>query len=194
MTSQGVIAFWRPTDINGIFSQWWKSDFTLTSEILTQVPNHLTHELISELGDILHHLFNYTYSSAEKFMMMCKALLFGDMFSFSLMKVINDPKLMKTMGRTVVGFIESRWKKYSILFVTLGNFLKFTQVPGLKKLLQLTGNNILVEGSPMDKIWGVGLKFDNPLIQHRKNWRGQNLLGIALMDVRAALQIDESIM
>lgn len=128
------------------------------------------------------------YNTTEKYMMYQKALLFKDYETADLIMKARDPKEQKSLGRKVKNFNEAIWntKKYEV--VVQGNLYKFLQNEDLKAALLKTGDKILVEGSPVDFIWGVGLKWDNPLILDEKNWRGENLLGKALMDVRKILR------
>ena len=69
-----------------------------------------------------------------------------------------------------------------------GNWCKFSQNPGLREFLLSTGDSILVEASPYDSIWGIRLSADSPEAQDPMKWRGQNLLGFALMEVRDELR------
>lgn len=126
----------------------------------------------------------YTYHTSESYLMTQKALLFGDADSAN--KIINssDPKKQKELGRLVKGFNEKVWNQNKFEIMVKGLFLKFNQNKDLKNKLLGTGNKVLVEGSPYDKIWGVGLKWDDPKILDEKNWKGENLLGKALMEVR----------
>ena len=69
-----------------------------------------------------------------------------------------------------------------------GNYLKFSQNPHLRNYLINTGNRILVEASPYDRIWGIGISEKDAVQETPNNWRGLNLLGFALMEVRDRLQ------
>lgn len=124
------------------------------------------------------------YHTAEHFMMAQKALLFED---FEIMNSIissSNPKEVKALGRKVKNFNEDKWndKKYQI--VLKGNLLKFNQNQALSEFLKNTGSSIIVEASPVDRVWGVGMAEDNPKIYNPINWKGPNLLGFALMEVR----------
>ena len=132
---------------------------------------------------------NRVFTTAEQFMMHSKALLFGDHQIAEEILKTNDPKKQKALGRKVKGFSEKLWNAHKLEIVIKGNYLKFTQNENLKKQLLATGNKVLVEGSPYDKIWGVGIKYDDPLILNESNWRGENLLGKALMKVREDLKV-----
>ena len=68
-----------------------------------------------------------------------------------------------------------------------GNLGKFDQNPDVRRFLLGTGSRELVEASPVDDIWGIGLAADDPHAQDPATWRGLNLLGRALVEVRAAL-------
>lgn len=128
------------------------------------------------------------FTTAEQFMMHSKSLLFGDTVIANQIIKTNNPKEQKALGRKVSGFNEDIWNKQKLEIVIKGNLLKFSQNPELKRQLLSTGNKILVEGSPYDLVWGVGLKWDDPLILNESNWRGENLLGKALMIVRDKLK------
>lgn len=117
-----------------------------------------------------------------------KAVLFGDIASATKIVNTSDPKEQKALGRLVNGFNEAVWNQHKLDIMVKGLLLKFGQNESLKQQLLATGDKILVEGSPHDKIWGVGLHYSDELILSEKTWRGQNLLGKALMEVRIRLQ------
>lgn len=133
----------------------------------------------------------HTYTSAEAYMMVQKAYLFNDKESVSLILKTSNPKKQKALGRLIKGFNEEAWNKHKLDIVTTGVYLKFSQNEELKAKLLATGDKILVEGSPYDRVWGVGLKWDSPEILDEKNWKGQNLLGVALMNVRDTLRKEQ---
>jgi ribA/ribD-fused uncharacterized protein len=127
------------------------------------------------------------FYTAEQYMMYQKALLFNDTQTAQEILKTKDPKVQKALGRKVKGFSEELWNKNKYRIVVQGNLYKFEQNDKLKKELLATGSKTLVEGSPYDKIWGVGLKYDDPKILNSDNWQGENLLGKALMKVRDIL-------
>lgn len=131
---------------------------------------------------------DYQYSSSEAYLMVHKALLFNDKESAESVLKTNNPKKQKALGRKVKGFNEAIWNQNKFKIMVNGLMLKFEQNPELKKKLLETGNKIIVEGSPYDKIWGVGLHYEDELILNEKNWKGENLLGKALMEVRNVLK------
>ena len=127
------------------------------------------------------------YKTAEHYMMSEKALLFGD--TTTSKKIINakNANEAKKLGRIVKGFDEKTWLKHRFDIVVRGNLAKFEQNSELKSFLKGTGNRILVEASPEDKIWGIGLNRNNPNVENPNLWKGLNLLGFALMEVRDQL-------
>lgn len=127
------------------------------------------------------------YPTAEHYMMAQKAKLFGDMDIFQQIIQSKHPKQAKDLGRQVKNFDEKIWNEQRFDIVVQGNIAKFSQHPELKAYLLGTGNRILVEASPVDKIWGVGLARDDDKIHNPLNWQGLNLLGFALMQVRDEL-------
>ncbi|MCL6602112.1 MAG: NADAR family protein [Paenibacillus sp.] len=141
-------------------SQWWKSQFIVDG---------------------------VTYSSAEHFMMAEKARLFQDHEILEQILASNHPKQAKELGRKVRGFNHELWTLNAYDIVVRGNFAKFSQNKRLEHFLIGTQNRVLVEASPVDKVWGIGMSIDHESIGNPMLWKGQNLLGFALMDVRQRL-------
>lgn len=184
-----ILAFWRTTDPNGEFCQWYQSDMNLTRNIIENMPEQIKGlKLYTERYDVLEMLAGQSiFTSAEQFMMMGKAALFGDKIIFAKMSITNNPSQHKTLGRKVARFEDSIWDKYCKDIVIIGNYLKFSQNDNLRQIIKNTNNKILVEGSPYDNIWGVGLQFDSIHIGYKERWRGKNYLGECLMYVRNIL-------
>jgi ribA/ribD-fused uncharacterized protein len=128
------------------------------------------------------------YPSAEHFMMASKARLFGDEESAAKILAAPDPAKAKALGRAVRGFDQARWVAERFGLVTRGNVAKFGQNDELRRFLVATGEAILVEASPTDTVWGIGLAADSPDARLPSRWRGSNLLGFALMAARAELR------
>lgn len=143
------------------FSQWYEIDF--------EVDGH-------------------KYNCAEQYMMSQKAWVFKDLETFGKILDATDPKEIKTLGRQVKNFDGKKWNEHKFEIVKKGNLAKFGDNAELKEFLLSTGDKIIVEASPYDKIWGIGMKDITPGIENPVNWRGQNLLGFALMEVRDILR------
>ena len=129
-----------------------------------------------------------TYPTAEHWMMAKKALLFDDKETFDLILQANKPDKAKQLGRMVKNFDGTAWDLKAYALVVEGNLYKFDQSDSLKKYLLNTGNKIIVEASPLDVIWGIGLSKDDENASNSCKWRGTNLLGFALMEVRDQLK------
>ncbi len=125
-----------------------------------------------------------TYNCAEQFMMANKAALFQDYESVAAILRSNSPRVQKDFGRTVNGFDSHIWDRCKEKIVYMGNLAKFSQNEDLKKILLATAPKLLVECNPKDCIWGVGLAANDPLVRNKATWRGQNLLGKILTEVR----------
>lgn len=125
-----------------------------------------------------------TYNNAEQFMMAHKALLFGDDIHFKKILEVDNPAVIKQYGRQIKNFDVGIWNAHKFKIVTDGNRLKFQQNPNLMEKLLSTNNKTIVEASPYDKIWGIGLAADQAVNIPEKQWPGQNLLGKAIMVVR----------
>lgn len=142
---------------------------------------------LSQWYECLFVLDGIEYKSAEHYMMAQKAKLFND--EVSLRKIINasTPKEAKELGRKVQNFDASIWDEKAFEIVVDGNLEKFKQNENLKTFLLSTGSDVIVEASPYDKIWGIGLAQDNPKAKDPLLWNGENYLGFALMRVRDLL-------
>jgi ribA/ribD-fused uncharacterized protein len=127
------------------------------------------------------------YRTAEHYMMAQKAALFDDHVAFAKILAADGPKDAKSLGRKVKGFDEARWVEHRWEIVVQANQLKFQQNPELGHVLLATAPKVLVEASPVDTIWGIGLAQSAPTILDPSTWRGLNLLGFALMEVRDRL-------
>lgn len=144
----------------GYLSNWYKSPFTIEG---------------------------ISYCCVEQYMMAGKARLFGDKVAETNIMKSTNPRYIKQQGREVKGFNTREWEEARVDIVREGNLAKFKQDARFKKYLKETRGKILVEASPYDKIWGIGLSKDEPSVKDPRTWRGNNLLGYVLMDVRDEL-------
>lgn len=128
------------------------------------------------------------YKTAEHYMMTQKALLFGDNDIYEKILIAESPDEAKSLGRRVSGFKDDIWTSKSFDIVVRGNFEKFSQNDPLKYFLLSTENKVLVEASPVDPVWGIGLAADDEQAKNPFQWRGKNLLGFALMAVREKIK------
>lgn len=122
-------------------------------------------------------------------MMANKAMLFGDLETASRILLAGSPKQAKQLGREVRGFDEAKWDIEKRRIVDEGSFHKFDQNTALGKFLVSTNDTVLVEASPVDRIWGIGLAADDSRAANPLLWRGENLLGFALMQARERLAV-----
>lgn len=120
-------------------------------------------------------------------MMFSKAKLFNDEQSAQKILATTDPMTQKMLGRKVAGFNLEEWERRRESVVFVGCREKFSQNPGLRAILLATAPTELVEASPYDLVWGIGLGERDSRITDKRHWRGLNLLGITLMRVRKAL-------
>ena len=158
-----IIGFHLPTEPHGCFSNWHPSAFTYAGR---------------------------SYNCAEQYMMAHKALTFGDRETFAQIMAAEDPKTCKALGRRVKPFDSAVWDRAKSDVVVRGNLAKFGQNPELRAFLEGTGDAVLVEASPWDRIWGIGIGKEDPRVKNPAEWQGQNLLGFALMEVRDSLRAD----
>ena len=131
------------------------------------------------------------YKTAEHYMMAGKAKLFNDKEIFERILSKISPKDVKDLGRQIKNFDATSWDQHKYQIVERGNYLKFSQNKELNHFLIQTGSKVLVEASPVDPVWGIGLAEDNAYAWEPAKWRGENLLGFALMEVRDKLNIEK---
>ncbi|MER7520199.1 NADAR family protein [Streptomyces sp. NPDC126499] len=127
------------------------------------------------------------YATAEHWMMAEKARLFGDAEAEAAALQAPTPAQAKNAGRLVRGFDEAVWEEHRFGIVVRGSVHKFSSEP-LRAFLLGTGARVLVEASPLDRVWGIGLAADDPRAFDPDRWRGLNLLGFALMEARERLR------
>ncbi len=127
------------------------------------------------------------YPTAEHWMMAEKARLFGDREMEEQILAASTPKVAKALGRRVRRFDGDVWSANCRDVVTRGNMAKFSQNPPLAAFLLGTSGQVLVEASPTDRIWGIGMREMDERARDPATWQGPNLLGFALMDVREQL-------
>lgn len=146
------------------FSQWWVSSFIVDGIV---------------------------YKTAEHWMMAKKAELFDDKEVFDKILDCKSPEEAKKLGREVRNYDNDKWLSNRFQIVKEGNFHKFIQNQSLKKFLLDSKDRILVEASPVDAIWGIGMASDNEDSNNPNKWKGLNLLGFALMEVRDEIRLHE---
>ncbi|OJF11648.1 NADAR family protein [Couchioplanes caeruleus] len=152
----------------GCLSQWWAAPFTVDG---------------------------VEFATAEHYMMWRKATLFDDHGMAERILAAPHPKAAKALGGRVAGFDQRTWDEHRFPIVVAGNLAKFGRHSPLRAFLLGTGERVLVEASPVDRIWGIGLAHDDPAAADPRRWRGLNLLGFALMEVRESLrQTDASLL
>lgn len=163
LTKENSLMFWGATPsktgkiTKACLSQWWRCDF---------YDNGLK------------------FCCTEQYMMYNKAILFKDFDTANKILLLTEPKKIKKLGREVKNFVQSEWDNVKVDIVTRGGMLKFSQDEGLREFLKSTGNKILIEASPKDAVWGIGLSEKDEMSISPHLWKGENLLGFSLMKVR----------
>lgn len=155
-----IICFHNPNEENAFLSNWFFSDFVVDGVL---------------------------YSSMEQYMMHRKALTFGDGETAVKIMATHDFAKIKSLGRQVRDFDNRIWNGIRQIVIYKGLLEKFRQNPHLREQLLATGDAILAECSYSDTIWATGVGMQDPHREDMTCWRGQNLLGFALMQVRQEL-------
>ncbi len=159
MDTRKVIGFHNPEEEYGFLSNWYLSEFQYDG---------------------------IRYSSMEQYMMYQKAILFGDPKIAEQILNTDEAELIKTLGRNVKNYEDSVWAGRRQIIVYRGLMEKFRQNAELRKLLIATKDAVLAECAVKDRVWGIGLSMKDVQRFDLQKWRGQNLLGYALMEVRDA--------
>ena len=152
--------FWHEYDKNGYLSNWFECEFIVD---------------------------DFCYQHVEQYLMAQKAKLFHDAKNYTAILKAQSPKACKEYGRRVEPFDEEIWEANRYRFLLEGVRAKFSQNENLKKTLLATGNCIIAEASPYDNIFGIRLTEEEAATRLPEQWQGKNLLGKALMEVRAEL-------
>ena len=173
----------KETDTHIYFLKNWLSNFHICNIKVKIASNH--HPLFKNI-EIVSNKY-HTFKNTEQIFMYRKALTFGDSEIASKILKAEDPWEAKKLGRLVKNYDDKTWDivRYSIMYHA--NMHKYTQNEHLKKKLIDTYPKVLVECNPRDSIWGIGLSEDDPNIYDESKWKGKNLLGECLMEVRKDL-------
>lgn len=173
-SNDDYVFFWKVTEPHGYLSQWHHSPFT------TRI--HLPGEADPRTEAL-------TFNTTEHYMMACKALLFNDLDVFNqILAEPSDMARVKALGREVKNFVEEVWNRHREEIVLNGSLAKFREERNkeLRERLLATGEKVLVEASPRDRVWGVGFG-EKRALEAKDRW-GLNLLGHALMKTRERLR------
>lgn len=157
----------------------------------TSDSSQVTDASFSQWYDCYFEVDGVQYHTTEQYMMAGKARLFGDKEVFQEIMEVGNPHKYKKLGRKIRGFEQTLWDTHKYEIVVEGNKAKFSQNPDLKEFLLSTGDAIIVEASPYDKIWGIGMDKEQAVKGTVEQWQGENLLGCALMEVRDWLKAME---
>ena len=155
-----VVCFHKPEEENGYLSNWYPSEFIVNGTV---------------------------FSSMEQYMMYKKAVCFHDKEIADKILMTDDVVEIKALGRLVANYNDNYWNGVRQIIVFEGLFAKFSQNEDLKFQLKTTGDKLLAECAVRDRIWGIGLSMKDPDRFEIDKWKGQNLLGYALMMVREQL-------
>jgi ribA/ribD-fused uncharacterized protein len=147
-----------------------------------------TSEIYSNWHPARFRMNGHTFAHSEQAMMFEKAKLMGDTQMMAKILKTTNAKKVKELGRDVKPWKQGLWEKHRLSIMIKVCYAKFSANPVLQEELLSTGNKILVEASPYDDIWGIGMKEDDPGVENPKKWQGLNLLGQALMSVRTMLR------
>ena len=150
-----MIKFWKVSEVYGEFSNWY-------------------------LCNIFYKDINF--NSSEQIFMWGKAKLFNDEDVAEQILQTTDQREIKALGRKVKNFDDEIWKENCYDIMLQANIAKFEQNKNLRKLLYSVKDEVLVEASPYDKIWGIGLSSSDPRSDNQNQWLGQNLLGKCLSE------------
>lgn len=159
--TNGFVFFWGAAPPQGVFSNWYKKSFEHDGK---------------------------RFNCSEQYMMYAKAIVFGDEETAALIMKSKDPREQKALGRQVKNFDAGKWMAVCQDVMVPALVSKFEQDPYALEVMMSTGDAIIVEASPYDNIWGIGLSADDPDAQIPGRWKGKNFLGKVLMRARDELR------
>ncbi|KAL8407717.1 hypothetical protein RB594_006526 [Gaeumannomyces avenae] len=176
--------FFKPDEAYGEFCQWYPSNFSVTKAEMSRLLGHPVDNDDPEGWGVVY------FSCAEQFMMYCKAGRFRDRETQARVLATRDPKEQKRLGRATAGFRAEEWDPVKSAVVVAGNVAKFGQNRHLRDVLVGTGDRLLAEAAPYDRVWGIGYTAKVAAQQPRESW-GENRLGRALMEARERLREED---
>lgn len=155
-----AIFFHKPDEPYGFLSNWWIAPFDLEG---------------------------IRFCSTEQYIMYKKCEMFGDTSAARAVLATDDPAQQQQIARNAKGYNDVVWKGVRQVVAMRGLVEKFAQNTDLLKQLQDTGDSYLVECAISDKAWACGISLYDKARFDISNWKGSNILGFALMEVRSML-------
>ena len=152
-----------------------------------QHPDRVDSACLSQWWPAAFVADGHRFPTAEHYLMWRKALLFNDDATAANVLAADGPGAAKALGRAVRGFNDDTWATHRWEIAVSGSLAKFDSDDALRSFLFGTIGRVLVEASPADRIWGIGLPAKAPAAHRPESWQGLNLLGFALMEARARL-------
>lgn len=158
---------------NDPFSNFYFSKFEMDGHVFHCVEH-------AYVAAKLRHLGSAAYSQALNFMHMKSRERGG-----------QHPRQLKWLGSSQEKLASKKeiedWKKHQFERIAGFAAAKFEQNEALRKLLIATGNMPILEANPRDKVWGVGIAKDDPLLcewSEGDTRFGKNRMGRVLMSIR----------
>jgi len=180
-----TIYFYGDKNTYGEFSNFYPCEFSVRArDVFSDNDESLDAELLDKTISV--------YTSEQAIMWM-KAVLMNDGETASSIEYEKSPKECKLLGRNVSPFDNNKWELWRqkiAEYVLTRKFTSSKQSKQLSSLLQSTESHVLAEAAGNDRIWGIGIDKQKAL--KGANWRGENILGKALMTVRDKLNNPDS--
>ncbi|HTF20598.1 MAG TPA: NADAR family protein [Chryseolinea sp.] len=164
-----------------------RPEFLFFADAPTEPSDSFGHAMLTQWYPSGFSVQNDRYLHAAHWMMVKKARLFDDGEAASDLLALKEDQEIMTRGRQIVGFDQKRWDAHKFSIVVEGNLHKFSQHQSLHKYISGTHPLVLTEANPNDRVWGIGLPESAPGAMNPHHWKGLNLLGFALMEVRDIL-------
>ena len=164
LDEESMIGFFHEDEKYGCFSNWYPAEFDYAGR---------------------------HYKNVEQYMMYQKVIMFRQYELAEKIMETDDPSECKKIGRThFPEFNSELWERTCKTIVKRGIKAKFLQNNELLDTLLDTGNKVLAECSPFDKKWGIGIDIGDADRFDPSSWKGSNLLGRILMEIREELRTE----
>lgn len=178
---------------------WWAcpnfDELTINNRICKAIYFHKPEEpygFLSNWYPSTFELDGLTFSSVEQYIMYKKCMQFGDREAANAVMATHSPAKQQAIARKAKGYNDVVWKGLRQPVAMRGLFEKFKQSPNLLEQLLETRDSYLVECAVSDRSWACGISLYDDARFNLANWKGSNILGFALMEVREMLACSTS--